>query len=144
MKTKILLAFIMFGFVLSLPIKAEVHTFNGDLLPIKNTLTDIYDKTSAQQKLSKSERKELNNIRAYVDAHKKEGDTNLIPIYYKLGNIYKSLNNKEDAIYCYRTIMKYQPHSQFAKKALVNLKYYGETFQDENGRTRVIPKEDED
>lgn len=142
---KIFIIILCFLFLGGISVSAtETYLLNEDMITIKSTLDDLHYKASENNKLSKKDMAKLNQIRAYADNNRKDTNTNFVPIFYKLGNTYKSLGMKDDAIYCYRVIAKHYPRTVMGKKAIVELKHYGETQTDEYGRTTVKPLEDED
>ena len=144
---KIILTFLIIIGMSSIQAKGfatDTNLLDVDLLNVKTDLEDLYYKASSTGKLSPKEINTLNNIKASVDSKKNNGNTNIVPVYYKLGNVYKMINMDKEAINCYRVIVKKYPYSPIAKKAIVDLKYYGETYSNEYGRTEMIPSPDDD
>ena len=142
---KIFIIMLCFVFMGGISVSAtETYLLNTDMITVKSELEDLHYKASQNGKLSKKDMAKLDQIRAYADNNRKDTNTNYIPVFYLLGNTYRSLGRKDDAIYCYRVVAKHSPRSPMGKKATVKLKYYGETQTDEYGRTTVKPLEDED
>lgn len=122
----------------------NTNLLNENLINVKIELENLYYKTSSGHKLTSKEKSRLAEIKTALDAKKRDNNTNVVPIYYKLGNVYKSAGMKDEAKLCYYTIVKYYRYSPLAKKSLVNLKYMGGTYQNEYNRTRVLPIPEED
>ena len=52
-------------------------------------------------------------------------DAEFAPLYFKIGNIYKAREYKDEAIDCYQTIMENFPDTVFYPKAKRNLENLG-------------------
>lgn len=142
MKNFIVIIFLFFSFILgenAFAVEVKTNLMNTDLITVKTELEGLYYKASSQKKLTNAELSRLNEIKSNADLYKKDGNTNIVPIYYRLGNTYKAAKKDQEAIECYRNIVIYFPSSPLAKKSLVNLKYYGETVEI-NGRTHLIDR----
>ncbi len=116
---------------------------DSDLITIKTELDKIYYDANASKKISNAKLRRINDIKAELDDHKKERNSNLVPIYYKLGTIYNVLGRENEAIDCFRTIVKYYPSSPLKRRAIVYLKYYGEAVEID-GMTRMLPYKERD
>lgn len=142
---KIFILILCFIFLGGINVSAtDTNLLNEDLITVKEELDTLYYKASQSKKLSKSDMAKLSQIRTYADQYRKDNNTNIVPVFYKLGNTYRVLNMDEDAIHCYRVITKHYPYTPLGRKATMDLKYYGETETNEYGRTVVTPKDDDD
>lgn len=122
----------------------KTHLLNPNMLELKIDLDSIQSSVQQTRKLSSRDRAKLATIKNNVDSQRKiENNTNLVPIYYKLGNIYKTAGMKDEAITCFRTITKYYPTSPLAKKSKVVLRDYGEAVKDAYGHTYVLPSKED-
>lgn len=141
MKKLLLVLFLLFCDLGSLA--ADTHLLNADLITTKSELENLYFKAAQNKKLSSSDMVKLSQIRANAYSHAKDKNTNIVPVFYKLGNIYKVLKMDNDAVYCYRTLVKQYPYTPLGRKATIELKYYGEAVTDDYGRTTLIPKDED-
>lgn len=117
---------------------------NSELLDVKMELDNMYYDAAAKHKLPIKKIQRLDEIKAGLDNTKKNINSNVVPIYYKLGLTYRAINKEDQAIDCFRTIVKYYPSSPLRKKSLIYLKYLGEAVE-VDGRTMMLPyKEDSD
>lgn len=117
---------------------------DNNLLDTKMELDRLYYEAIEKNKLPIRKVQRLDEIKAGLDDKKREMNSNVVPLYYKLGLTYKTINKDEPAIDCFRTIIKYYPSSPLYKKSLIYLKYLGEAVE-VDGMTRMIPyQEDSD
>lgn len=136
---KLMLLVLLFMFSI-LPSFAAL--MDSNLLDIKMEINDLYDIATEKHKLPTRKIQRLDEIKAGLDDTKKDINSNVVPIYYKLALTYRAINKDEQAIDCFRTIAKYYPASPLRKKCVMYLKYYGEAIE-VDGMTRMLPyKED--
>lgn len=122
---------------------SEAAVMDTNLINVKTDLDNLYYKANANKKLSKKELAKLNNLKIALDGNIRNSNSNVVPLYYKMGNIYKAINMDAEAIQCYRTILNYFPTSPLRKKVLIKLKYCGETYTDKYGKTILYPEYEE-
>ena len=116
---------------------------DDDFIDEKIKLDEIFYKASTESKISTKDKRYINNLKQSVDTQKKSGNTALVPIYYKLGNIYRAVGMEDEAKSCYKTVIKYFNTPALSKKSRQILNGMGATEKDENGRTYVpLDKED--
>ena len=68
-------------------------------------------------------------------------DPEYAPLYFKIGNIYKARDSKEDAIDCYQTIMENFPDTIFFPKAKKKLDDLGVVIKDTPSSRLNLPEE---
>ena len=131
---KIILS-ILVGFLLLSAISLDVSAAKKSSKISKKTITEISDwiykltqKIYGRALLSPQDNETLIGIKIKLDNQMlMSSSTELAPLYYKAGNVYKLRDMKPEAIECYQTILENFSDTALAPKAKAALESLGVT-----------------
>jgi len=106
------------------------------------TSIDTYtQKVYANSLFSPKDMENIVNIKLKLDNQMLVSpDSEYAPLYFKIGNIYKAREKKEDAVDCYQTIMENFPDTVFYPKAKRKLEDLGVTIKDSPSSRLNLPE----
>ena len=114
-----------------------------EMTNIVNSINTYSKKVYANSLFSPKEMEDLIQIKLKLDDQMLVGpDPEYAPLYFKIGNIYKAREKKEDAIDCYQTIMENFSDTVFYPKAKKKLEDLGVTIKDSPSSRLNLPNEE--
>ena len=111
-----------------------------EMTNIVNSVDNYTRKVYANSLFSPQEMQDLVQIKLKLDDQMLlSPDPEYAPLYFKMGNIYKARDKKEDAIDCYQTIMENFPDTVLFPKAKKKLEDLGVTIKDSQSSRLNLP-----